>query len=331
MKVFNSRLTVPMIIAAALLVVGRAGAQPKETIKELPEVETITLTTSDFMSIRCSYYPGGVVQGSDDKFTRKPGKEVVPVILLHGWEGQRGDYDGLASYLQKFGHAVIVPDLRGHGASTTKRLPNGKEIEVDRERMRPADINAMVLDVEAIKKMLLEENNKGTLNIEMLCIVGAELGGIVAVNYAALDWSRRQLSFQKQGRDVKAIVLLSPEQAFKGATLSKSLLSPFVRQALSFMLVVGQDDKSSLREAKAIHKRLERYHEEPDPKDVRDKKSLFLVEKRNTSLRGTDLVHPRARLTVHNDIATFIQLRLVNKQADLAWKERRNPLDEASE
>jgi hypothetical protein len=189
----------------------------------------------------------------------------------------------------------------------------------------------MVWDVEAVKKFLLKENNAGKLNIEMLCIVGAELGAIIAVNYAAMDWARPQLAFQKQGRDVKALALLSPQQDFKGATLSKALLSPFVRQALSVMLVAGQDDRKSLGEAKAIHKRLERYHKEPAPKDVAEKKSLFLVKKPKTSLKGTDLVHPRANLDVYVDVGTFIRLRLVNKKEDFAWKERRNPLADATE
>ncbi len=329
MKFLAQLLTVSVIIT----VLGSRGAhaQPEEVITKLPDVEIVPLKSKDLVSLRCSYYPGGVIEGRDKKFSRKPGKEVVPVILLHGWEGQRGDYDLLATYLQKLGHAVIVPDLRGHGDSTTRRFPNGTEQEIDLDRMRSADINGMVMDVEAVKKFLLEKNNAGEVNIEMLCVVGAEFGAVTAVNYAALDWARRQLAFQKQGRDVKALVLLSPTQSFKGATLSKALQSDYVRQALSIMLVVGQGDRKSLGEAKAIYKRLERYHPEPDPKDRAEKQSLFLIEKPNTSLKGTALVHPRANLDVYVDVGTFIQLRLVNKKEDFAWKERRNPLAEATE
>lgn len=329
MKLFAQLLTMSSIVL--LLSGGRAVAQPEEIITKLPDPEPLSLKTKDLVSLSCTYYPGGIMEGRDKKFSRKSGKEVVPVILVHGWGGQRGEYDALASYLQRAGHAVVVPDMRGHGRSTTRRFPNGTDQEIDPERMRAGDINAMVGDVEAVKKFLLDKNNEGELNIEMLCIVGAESGAITAVNYAALDWARPQLTFQKQGRDVKALVLLSPLQSFKGTTLTKSLQSPFVSKLISVMLVVGEADRESLGDAKAIHKRLERFHPEPEQKDIAEKKSLFLVEKPKTSLKGTNLVHPRAGLNVEYDINTFIQLRLVNKREDLPWKERKNPLEAASD
>ncbi len=324
MKFLVQLLTVSSIVL--FLASSRADAQPEEVITKLPDPQPLTLKTADLVSLHCTYYPGGIIEGRDKKYSRKSGKEVVPVILLHGWEGQRGDYDALASYLQKQGHAVVVPDLRGHGRSTKLKLPNGNEIVIDRDRMRSSDINSMVKDVEAVKKFLLQKNNAGELNIEMFCIVGAELGAIIGVNYAALDWSRPQLSFQKQGRDVKALVLLSPLQSFKGATLAKALLTPAVKQILSVMLVVAEGDLKSIKDTKAIHKRLEKYHKGPKRQDVAEKKDLFLITKKKTRLKGTDLVHPRANLDVHVDVMTFIKLRLVNKKEDHAWKERKNPL-----
>jgi len=329
MKFLAHLLTVSSLVL--LVSGGRANAQPEEVITKLPDPRSLSLKTKDLVNLQCVYYPGGIIEGRDKKYSRKPGKEVVPVILLHGWGGQRGDFDALATYLQRAGHAVVVPDLRGHGRSTTRKFPNGTDQEIDPDRMRSSDINAMVLDVEAVKKFLLDENNAGEVNIEMLCIVGAELGAIIAVNYAALDWARPQLVFQKQGRDVKALALLSPPQSYKGTTLTKSLSSDAVSQLLSIMLVVGETDRESLSDAKAIHKRLERYHPEPEAKEIAEKKSLFLVVKPKTMLKGADLVHPRAALNVDFDIATFIQLRLVNKKEDFPWKERKNPLEAESE
>ncbi len=322
MKFLFPILTVSSIVL--LLASGRADAQTrKDTITKLPDPQPLTLKTKDFVSLRSTYYPGGIVEGRDKKFSRKSGKEVVPVILLHGWDGQRGDYDALASYLQKYGHAVVVPDLRGHGRSTTRRLPNGQDLEINRTRMKGEDIKSIVLDVEAVKKFLLQKNNVGEVNIEMLCIVGAEMGAIVAVNYAALDWDRRQLNFQKQGRDVKALALLSPLQQFKGTTLSKAL--PFTR-FMSVLVVVGKEDRSSYGDAKQIYRRLEHYHKAPEPPDI-EKQTLFLVEK-STTLQGAQLVHPRfaAELKVHIAIKNFIQLRLLNYKEDFTWKERKNPL-----
>jgi alpha-beta hydrolase superfamily lysophospholipase len=222
-----------------------------------------------------------------------------------------------------------VPDLRGHGRSTTRRLPNGADSEIDRSRMRRDDINFIVRDVEAIKKELLKKNNAAELNIEMLCIVGAEMGSIIAVNYTVLDWKRPQLRFQKQGRDVKALVLLTPVRQFKGATLTKTLKELPSGVFLSVMLVVGKEDRVSFNDAKTVHKGLDRSHKEPEDRDIK-KQTLFLIEK-NTKLKGTDLVHPRAKLNVHFDVKTFIQLRLVNKIGNFSWKERKNPLDTVNE
>ena len=136
-----------------------------------------------------------------------------------------------------------------------------------------------------------------------------------------------QLLFQKQGRDVKALALLSPPMQFKGASLAKALASTSV---MSVMLVVGKEDRESYGDAKQIHKRLQRFHKEPEPSD-NQKQTLFLIEKA-TNLQGTQLVHPRfAKLNVHADIKTFIQLRLLNNKDSFTWKERKNPLDNLNE
>jgi len=315
----------PLILAMA------ASAQttvPNEEVT-LPEQQNITLQTRDGVQLRATLYPGGVVRQEDGKFERKPGEEVVPIIMLHGGGGKRGDYSALAFYFQNLGHAVLVPDLRGHGEST-KRIALGREMDIDPERLRRDDYNAMVLDVEAAKKLFLDMNNAGEVNIEMLTVIGAELGAIVAVNWSALDWRRPQLPFQKQGRDVKALVLLSPSQSYKGATLSQALNTPAVAQSLSIMIVAGQEDSSDLREAKSIHKRLERFHPEPAPAEVAEKKDLFLVLK-PTNLSGVELLDPRVRLGVHIDIQKFIELRLVNRLDSFEWGERKNPLETNSD
>ena len=77
-----------------------------------------------------------------------------------------------------------------------------------RGELRASDFQAMDNDVEAAKKYLLEKNNAGILNLELLCLVGAELGGIVATNWIAADWSRQDLPAFKQGKYAKALVLL---------------------------------------------------------------------------------------------------------------------------
>jgi pimeloyl-ACP methyl ester carboxylesterase len=307
-------------------------AQPAEEELKVPDPENITLETKDRVPIHCTYYAGGFIETPGDKekgkVKTKPGKEVVPIIMLHGWEGSRGDYDILASGLQRMGHAVIAPDLRGHGRSTSVRLANGEEKEIELDRLRRQDMEAGFLqDVEAVKKFLFEKNNAGELNIELLCVVGADVGAIVAVNWAALDWSRRQFPAFKQGRDVKALVLLSPTQTHKGFSLSKTIQHPVVRGGLSLMLVVGAQDKKALQDTEAVYSRVERFHADPptDADERMKKQDLFKIEA-PTSLQGTELLRARG-LNVNVAIATFIDWRLVRKTEDYpAWAERKSPL-----
>jgi len=292
----------------------------------MPDPEAVTVEASDGVPIRCSYYPGGFVEKPGDKkdkpkIEKKPGKEVVPVIMLHGWEGRRRDFDVLASTLQKAGHAIIAPDLRGHGDSTTIQLADGGTKEIDRERMRSTDMAGMLLDVEAAKKFLMDKNNAGEVNIELLCVIGADVGAIVAVNWAAFDWDRRQLPAFKQGRDVKALVLVSPQESHKGFTLTKALNYPIVQKSLSIMLIVGEEDRTASRDAKSIHSRLERQRDAPtDPKDP----DLVYLKPR-TTLQGTQLINAPG-LPLRDYIGTFIELRLARKAGDFPWTERKSPL-----
>jgi pimeloyl-ACP methyl ester carboxylesterase len=302
---------------------GQAAAAPEKIT--LPELQNLTLTTKDGVQLRCTYLPGGVVQTKPGVFERKESKKVVPIIMLHGGEGRRADFSALAFFLQNQGHAVILPDLRGYGESTTIRIA-GKEETLNRDRFRKNDYAAMVFDVEAVKRFLLDRNNAGELNIEMLCVIGADLGSIVAVNWAALDWQRRDLIGLKQGKDVKALVLLSPSQSYKGFSMGQALQNPAVASRLSMMIIYGQQDRESASDAKAILKRLERFHPEPAPSEVAAKKDLFEIT-RPTDLHGTALIDPRAMLGLQVDISKFIDLRLVSKAAELNWSERKNPLD----
>jgi pimeloyl-ACP methyl ester carboxylesterase len=216
-------LVLGLLRAAAAFLVAlsiTASSSAQRQRPTLPPVEQLTLETKDAVLIRCTYFPGGVFEeprqeGEEPRFARRPGKEVVPVILLHGWEGGRGEFDFLARMLQRRGHALLAPDLRGHGESTTRRLLTGAQQTVSRDSFRSDDLYAMVLDVEACKRFLLEKNNLAELNIELLCVIGADLGAAVALNWAQHDWNWPQLPTFKQGRDVKALVLLSPWQSSK--------------------------------------------------------------------------------------------------------------------
>jgi pimeloyl-ACP methyl ester carboxylesterase len=280
---------------------------------KLPEPEDVALETNDGINIKATYYPG----------TAK--KEAVPIIMVHDIDGQRGDFHGLALSLQTLGHASIVPDLRGHGQSKVQKRADGSTITLSADKLLKPDLEAMIRDVEACKKFLLAKNNAGECNIEQLCVVGAEFGSIIAVRWAAYDWSAPVLPNFKQGQDVKALVLLSPIASYKGITFREAMTSAAVSRELSMLIVAGTGDTKSAAEAKKVYNSLSALH--PKVAEGDDKaleiKDLFLLQP-ETKLSGTKLLDPS--LGVTRGIAKFIDLRLVKKKADFAWQERRSPL-----
>ena len=103
------------------------------------------------------------------------------------WKQSRSDYKDLAPFLQRLGYAVLVPDLRGHGDSMHVKGAR-KEDTINAEKMSPQQFLLMAgQDMKAVKQFLWDRNNAGELNIDKLCIVGAEMGASVAVNFALLD------------------------------------------------------------------------------------------------------------------------------------------------
>lgn len=296
---------------AAPRAVPKAAPKGKTKAKDAPpEPEEVKLETKDGWTIHATYFPG----------TKK--KEAIPFILLHGWEGQRGEYDGLAGYLQAQGHAIIAPDLRGHGQSTTRR--GGKEVESP-DDLKKADLEGTVWDVEACKKFLRLENNKGECNIEALCIVAAEYSSIIGMVWSAEDWNHPPLASYKNGQDVKALVLLSPWQSYKGITLQKALQHPAIKTKLSIMIVAGTEDSRGFADAKKLNTSIEAFRPDMKKKDVPDEERTIVLVTPETSLSGTGLLNEGLRLD--SMIGFFVKNRLVDRLSSFEWSERVSPLE----
>ena len=143
-----------------------------------PDPEEIDLATEDGLQMKATYFPG------------TKGEESIPVILLHGFKGNRKDFtheQELTAFLQeKLGCAVIVPDLRGHGDST--KIKVGKLItKIDAKKRQP-QIAAMVTeDLRAVKDYLWKKNNEKKLNLGKLTVIGVEEGAALALRYTAYD------------------------------------------------------------------------------------------------------------------------------------------------
>ncbi len=273
---------------------------------EIPAPEEIVRKTSDDLMLHFTYYPG-----LNDK-------ESVPVILLHGAKGDRHDFDALAVYLQKAGHAVIMPDLRGYGDSTEFRHGVGtRNDKIEVASLRPIDYAAMIsCDLETVKAFLKEKNNDGELNMDKLCVVGSDMGALIATGFAQQDWAWPLLTTGKQGQDVKGLVLISPEPNFKGLHMADAINDAAVRTQISILLIAGQQKSRAKEECKRLYDSFKKYHTDPDKKDL----FQFLPK---TPLQGTKLLSEPS-LNVNKAIGEFIGT--IEKQ-QIPWAERATPLN----
>lgn len=211
-----------------------AAGEPERKIVIYPprEIGALDLETRDGIQLNATFYPGGA------------GKESLPVILLHSWKGSRKDFGFLPQYLQSQGCAVLVPDLRGHGASNKQKITdargNEKVITLDAARFKKSDFDLMVrYDIEKLKQYLLSENDAGKLNIDKLCIGGIEMGALLGSAYAKLDWAALRLPGIRQGQDVKAVIMISPKIMFQGFKIPETINSQFSSE-VAYLIFSGE-------------------------------------------------------------------------------------------
>jgi pimeloyl-ACP methyl ester carboxylesterase len=274
-------------------------AQAAAAEKKLPGPADVDgLVSGDGLRLSATFYAG------------PEEKETVPVILLHTWKGDGKEYAGLAPYLQQQGHAVLVPDMRGHGASTQQL--NGRKL--DAAKMGNEHLSFMRYDdMELLRKFLVKKNDEEMLNLNKLCIVGAEMGASVAAYYAFYDWTefRREANRRPApSQDIKGLFLISPDWAFKGMPLNKPFSHPLIRSQISVWIVVGKEDARTLADSRRLHNMIKRFHVDPETVDA-DQRDLLFVQL-PTKLQGTKILGVKA-LRLEQAIGTFIKLRAVDQ------------------
>jgi len=261
----------------------------------------VTLQASDGMAIRCAYYPS-------DK-----GKQAVPVIIVHGWEDQAQPHANLAALLQQRGFAVMLPDLRGHGGSVNARDAAGRIIQLEPKRMSRVDLRMIMSgDLEAVKAFLREENNASRCNLNALAVIGIQEGCIFAANWAVTDWEWPSLPGEKQGQDVKALVMVSPARSLKGFNADL----PFKHVAVSRLPTqfIAGASSAEAKEVDRIAKVLDRVRAS-DPTAGR-----LDVQLPNTSLSGERLVNQfNGTMEV---IAQFLETELQQRIELFPWVQR---------
>lgn len=295
------------LILLSVVGVGPAPGQQRQAAPATEEPEPVTLTTKDGVQLKATYFPS------------KAGKDAVPVVLLHDYKGSRHELHVYADFLQReLSAAVIVPDLRGHGESTQQQLPVGRMRELDAARLRRNDFANMVLqDMEAIRRFLVTQNDEQQLNLNKLAVVGAGMGASVGLLWTMQDWSAPPLTIGKQGQDVKALALISPEWSFNGLSVAPAINHPLVRSRVALFVAYGERDSGRKRDAERIHKIAERFHPPFDPSEGKEREVVLFP--RDTSRQGGEIFPRDEELGIA--VRDFIESRVVKQ--DFPWTKRK--------
>jgi pimeloyl-ACP methyl ester carboxylesterase len=260
-------------------------------------VEDKVLVTGDMVDLKITYY-------------KSTGQKNAPVvILLHGKAGNRQNWKKIAEVLQeKAGFAVVTVDLRGHGDSHIKS--------------KKPDYQAMAInDLEAVKEFLLEEHQKGQLNVNKLGIVGCEFSAAVAMYYTEFDWSKEPFDDSPnpnertpRGQDVQALVLISPDTSVAGLSPSRTASALREIDKLAVMIATSEKSGRDLATAKKLYDQIT---------SKRVKSEQFLLNKYPEDVTGMNLVWQDEQLK--EDIAQFLIKYVHDSSSD--WHDRRSRLD----
>ncbi|MEL6896768.1 MAG: alpha/beta fold hydrolase [Planctomycetota bacterium] len=273
----------------------------KKKDEEERKPRRVTLRTKDNLEISCWYAPS-------DR-----GKEAVPVLLVHGWKEEGSVWKPMLRTLIDKNYAVIVPDLRGHGASAVTNPRTKEKIPVDRMTRSQMTMIAS-RDLETVKGFIKKENEDEKLNMNALVVIATEEGTLFAQNWAMLDWNFPSRGSVKQGQDVRAMVLLSPARSLKGYRAEGVFRDQYLYRLPT--LIVAGADSDGFGDAKRIYERLTNMRE----KTRFQGENLFLLAP-DTSLNGVAVVN---QMKLQDKVTLFIDNEVVKPMEDkFPWMSRK--------
>ena len=278
---------------------------------EVPPVQRVLLETKDGVELQADWF-GGAGE-----------KEALPIIMVHDWDSDRSALRPLAEFLQtKHGHAVIVPDLRGHGESLNVK---GVEKELDRSRFKKADVASMIEDIDSCRRFLQAKNDEGELNLDMLVVVACGKMNLHAAGWCINDWNWPPVGGIKQGQNVKTLIMISPVKRFKGVQLNQIIKDPLFSSRVSSLptlVIWGRDEKSAV-DAESIYNSMKKSRSEEKYENVDErweKQRLFRVVYDSSETAEELLKEQGTKL--FNNIALLIEKKVVAKKGQLAWQKR---------
>lgn len=139
--------------------------------------ENIEFMTRDKQTVHAEFYA-----------PRKKGRAPA-VLLVHDAGSSATSLHTLAEALQRKGFAVLIPNLRGHGASTTEKCDWTK---APNEEAKTLTWGFAMRDLEAASGFLREQKCVHNSN---LSLVGVGAGSVLAARYAVRDENARAVAF----------------------------------------------------------------------------------------------------------------------------------------
>ncbi|MFN5297112.1 MAG: alpha/beta hydrolase [Planctomycetaceae bacterium] len=252
------------------------------------------------------------------------GKDAPVVVLLHMKDGNRFIWQsegGFANRLHKEGYAVLTVDLRGHGESRGDGAAGAAQGDKKaRRELKKGDLVAMYEgDMEAVNKFLLERHQAEEFNMNKTAFVGPEMGATVAVYAAFRDWNKPPYADAPvdsgrqtpRGQNVRALVLISPQQNLQGLGLAqplKGLGAPLL--GISCLVAVAQKDGQDKGQAKKTYDQVA----SAPGSDQR----MYFRDFPGTA-RGTELLGKKTKL--EDTMVNFLGKHL--RDLEIPWTDRR--------
>lgn len=161
-------------------------------------------------------------------------------------------------------------------------------------------------------------------------IVGPEMGASIAASYALFDWLKEpfddgQPGYQTpRGQDVRALVLISPEETYHGSNIRLSKIITVLKdpdKGIAFLICSGNDKKEE-DQAKRIFDMANPTLPNNKEKDRLNSDRMYL-KTYPAKLMGTDLLDQR--LPIEENMLVFFDKHL--KKIDSPWRDRQNKRD----
>jgi len=335
-----------------------AAAQDKKE-KEKPVDDKTLQSPVDGWPLKLTYY-----RSTD-------GKDASVVVLLHMKNESRLTWTapkGFAEQLHAKGFAVVAVDLRKHGQSKPgaedEEPKKAAAPEKDKAKkssggsdLKPTDYPLMVRDMEAVKKFIFEEHQKGNLNMRKTAIVAPTMSAAIAIAFAASDWAKAPwddapnlAAKTPRGQDIQAMIFLSPEITLPNVP-GHQIAGQLKSTPMAAFVVVGGSDTQDKDQAKKLFQMLggdpaktetpkkkaepktdsKKAEKEKDTEKGAEKKKneerFFYGELKGVKLRGTDLLG--TPLKIEGAMIGFLEDHVKSLKGPFyEWRDRQSRLTE---